>query len=81
MIYYLVIFGLCFSFNNFLEKLEENKKPICTVCGNLFKYKYNKTYCSAECYSSMQGHGKEYWDSLLKKDKKELTKKETKRNI
>jgi hypothetical protein len=63
---------------NFFEKLEEVKKPICPVCGDFFKYKYNKTYCSAECYSSMQGHGDEYWDSLLKKDKKELTKKEKK---
>jgi hypothetical protein len=63
---------------NFFDKLEENKKPICPVCGDFFKYKYNKIYCSPECYSSMQGHGKEYWDSLLKKDKKELTKKEKK---
>jgi len=62
---------------NFFEKLEKTK-PICPVCGKAFKYKYNKTYCSAECYSSMQGHGEEYWDSLLKKDKKELTKKEKK---
>jgi hypothetical protein len=70
------------TYNKMIEQLEFNleevKKPICPVCGTLFKYKYNKTYCSVECYSSMHGHGKEYWDSLLKKDKKELTKKEKK---
>jgi hypothetical protein len=71
--------------NDQLEfNLEENKKPICPVCGNSFKKnKHIQKYCSKVCYKKVRKekkvlHDKKYHEKnrdVILKNKKEYYKK------